>query len=171
VDLNSNNQAVIKWSVSQQSNNKGYYVEQSADGVNWETLAFIPNDYNKGGSAKYSFLQNKPVNGRHFYRIRQEDLDGNTSYSEIKIIDIKSDIHVELSPNPATDHIVIRIENPNGIQSNKAALFDFSGKLIAAQAIKAGVNQIDISSFPKGSYFLKIVTGEGVVYHERFIKQ
>ena len=170
-ELNSNNQVLLKWAVSQQSNNKGYAVEHSIDGVQWETLKFIATDPKQDGAASYSFLHAKPVNGRHYYRIRQEDLDGNSSYTQIKIVDLKNNIHVELSPNPATDHIQIQIENILVAGETRASIYDFAGKLVMERVLNMGVNQLSVASFTAGSYIVRVSTKQGEVYHERFIKQ
>jgi len=162
---------MIKWAVSQQSNNKGYYVEQSADGVHWESLTFIPTNPHEDGGAKYSYLHDRPVNGKHYYRIKQVDLDENITYSQIKVVDIKNNIHVELSPNPASDHIYIRMESSIVNEYSQASLFDFSGKLIKNLPLRAGVNTIDIRYLAPGSYCVRVKTGTGEIHQERFIKQ
>ena len=170
-ELNVNNKVMIKWAVSQQSNNKGYYVEQSADGVHWESLTFIPSNPHEDGGAKYSYLHDRPVNGKHYYRIKQVDLDENITYSQIRVVDIKNNIHVELSPNPASDHIYIRMESSVVNQSSHASLFDFSGKLIKNLPLRPGVNAIDIRNLAPGSYCVRVKTGTGEIHQERFIKQ
>jgi hypothetical protein len=170
-ELNSNNQVLLKWAVSQQSINKGYAVEHSIDGVQWESLTFIATDPKEDGAAKYSFLHAKPVNGRHYYRIRQEDLDGNSNYSQIKIVDLRNNIHIELSPNPATDHIQIQVENIITSGETRARIYDFSGKLLMDRIMRNGINQLSVSSFTAGSYLVSVSTSLGEVYHERFIKQ
>ena len=170
-ELNTNNQVLLKWAVSQQSNNKGYYIEHSVDGIQWETLKFIGTDPNEDGAASYSFIHTKPVNGRHYYRIRQEDIDNNSDYSQIRIIDLKNNIHIELSPNPATDHIQIQVENILVSGDARAFIYDFSGKLVIEIVLKTGINRVSVSSFSSGSYVLRVSTNQGEQYHERFIKQ
>ena len=169
-ELNANNQVLIKWAVSQQSNNKGYYVEQSADGVRWESLIFIPTDPKEDGAAKYTYVHQRPISGRHYYRIRQVDLDGNVTYSAIRIVDIKNDIHVELSPNPASDHLYIRLESGIINENSQAFIFDFSGKLVKNINLKSGVNTIDIRSLAEGTYCLRVKLVNGDTHQERFIK-
>lgn len=170
-ELNADKQVVLNWAVSQQSNNKGYYIEGSADGIHYETLGFVPNDIKQSGPAKYTFVHSRPLNGKHFYRIKQVDLDENTSYSEVRVIDVKSNIHIELSPNPATDHIQIRLSTSLLNSQAKAQIFDFSGKLIWENGLSLGLNRIDITPFPKGSYMLRVRSGDLETFHERFIRQ
>lgn len=170
-ELNTNNQVMLKWAVSQQSNNKGYYIEHSVDGVQWETLKFIGTDPKEDGAASYTFIHAKPVNGRHYYRIRQEDLDNNSEYSQIRIIDLKNNIHIELSPNPATDHIQIQVENILVNSDARAFIYDFSGKLVMEIILKSGVNRVSVSTFAPGSYVLWVSTNQGEEYRERFVKQ
>jgi hypothetical protein len=170
-ELNTNNQVAIKWAVSQQSNNKGYSVEHSADGINWESLHYIPTDPNEDGAAKYSFVHAKPVNGKHYYRIKQLDLDDNATYSQVRIVDVKNNIHVELSPNPAIDHLNVRIESGSGNERSEGYLFDFSGRLIRNIRLRPGINYVDIRSLAKGSYSLRVKIGVTETYVERFVKQ
>jgi hypothetical protein len=170
-DLNANNQVTLKWAVSQQSNNKGYHVEQSPDGVHWEPLTFISTNPNEDGAAKYSYLHNRPVNGKHYYRIKQVDIDNEVTYSQIRIVDIKNNIHVELSPNPASDHLIVRTESIITNEGSEAFLFDFSGKLIRNIRLRPGISTIDIRSLAKGSYCFRVKTATGEILNERFIKQ
>ena len=170
-ELTANNQVMLKWAVSQQSHNKGYHVEQSPDGVHWESLTFISTNPNEDGAAKYSYLHNRPVNGKHYYRIKQVDIDENVTYSQIRIVDIKNNIHVELSPNPASDHLIVRMESTITSENSEAFLFDFSGKLIRNIRLRPGITTIDIRSLAKGSYCIRVKTGTGEILNERFIKQ
>lgn len=170
-EVNANNEVLIKWEVSQQANNKGYYIEQSYNGTQWETLGFISTDPNENGGAKYSFLHKRPVNGRHYYRIRQIDLDENFTYSEVKVVDIKNNIQVEISPNPASDQLRIRMESSSLQENTHLHLFDFSGKLIQKKILNPGLNTIDIRTLLPGSYFVRIKTSSGEIYNERVIKQ
>ena len=170
-ELNADKQVVLNWSISQQSNNKGYYIQTSADGIHYEDLAYIPNDAKQSVAAKYSYVHARPLNGKHYYRIKQVDLDENESYSEVRVIDVKSNIHVELTPNPATDHIQIRLSSSAITSNAKAEIFDFSGKLVRENPLVSGVNRIDITFLPKGSYMVRVKSANLETYNERFIRQ
>ena len=170
-DLNANKQVELNWAVSQQSNNKGYYVEQSADGVHWETLTFVASDGNKDGAAKYAYTHKRPVSGTHYYRIKQVDLDGEITYSQVRFVDIKNNIQIELSPNPSSDHLNVRIASTAINENAEGLLFDFSGKLIRNIRLRRGRNYVDIRSLASGTYFLRVISGTGEIYQDRIIKQ
>jgi len=169
-EVNATQQVVLKWAVGQQSNNSGFFVEHSSDGIHWENLKYFQTDPNENSPAKYSFVHTKPVSGRHYYRIKQVDLDDNYTYSEIKMIDLKNNIQVEITPNPVTDQIKVWIQSIPLNDRVQFSLFDFSGKLIKNSVLNTGVNIVDIRSIPKGTYFLRIRTEDGKTYHERIIK-
>lgn len=81
---------------------------------------------------------------------------------------------VKLIPNPTSDrlNIFVDFEEPN--QNVKILLFDLIGQLhlvkeerLSGQSLNSNIN---LSSFPKGTYFLKIETEEKFVV-EKIIKQ
>ena len=66
------------------------------------------------------------------------------------------EISLELSiyPNPTTD--VLFIKNKNANLDFNYQLFDITGKLITASSKMAQVNQIDMTTFERGTYILFI---------------
>src|SRR5207248_2619501 len=87
--LKNDHSVLLSWEFGQQQNTKGYSVEYSNDAVNWEQAGFIQNTNSDETAKKYSFTHVNSVKGKYYYRIHQQDLNGNSSYSDIKTIEIK----------------------------------------------------------------------------------
>ena len=164
-----NNKTVsISWSVSEQKNNKGYYVEQSVDGSSWNELGFVASKAFEG-NVEYQFTDNNPQSGINYYRIHAVDLDGAGSYSEIKTASIQntSNNAIRLWPNPARDAIKIVINNDNSI----ARIYNQSGSIVSETRLKPGTNTINVSSLSFGAYIVNIKETNGHSYNHKFIKE
>jgi hypothetical protein len=169
VSLQSNKTVSVSWEVSQQINNKGYYVQRSTDGASWIELGFVPNSGTTKSSGTYSFADNNPYSGKNFYRIRQADINGSSNYSEIKTLVIgTADSEPSVWPNPAKD--VIRVQN--NISANSIAkIYTQSGSLVKETKLQAGINSISVSSLPFGAYIISIKKDNGENYNQKFIKE
>ncbi len=80
----------LKWITLNESNNKGFYIENSIDGLIFNPIAFIKGS-NSNYLVKYQFLDYFP-NINNYYRIKQVDYNDNINYSNIvncNINDIK----------------------------------------------------------------------------------
>lgn len=169
-DLQNGHNALLKWSLAQEFNTNGYYVQQSTDNSSWEDIGFVAaTGSNKNMPQQYSFVQTNPVNGTHFYRIRQVDNDGASSYSAIKTLTIKTNNSIAIWPNPAIDELHIQQQNStNG--NYHAQLFDQSGRMISDNTLHYGANSINIKSLPTGTYILRVQTSNGESYNQKLMK-
>jgi len=81
------------------------------------------------------------------------------------INEINSSSKIEIYPNPASNTLSI-----NAPQHSAIGILNIQGKLIISMAANSNSTTIDISSLPTGVYFVKAVTGKGVVT-KKFIKE
>jgi len=68
----NNNQTNLTWSTASEINNKGFEIERSIDGVNFETIGFVKGNSNSNRINKYSFIDANHSSA--FYRLKQIDL-------------------------------------------------------------------------------------------------
>jgi hypothetical protein len=163
----SGNGNVLSWTSSSESNNKGFYLERSADGTSFSSIAFVATKAENGNSTSslnYSFVDGKPFSGTNYYRLMQIDRDGKTSYSTIVILKgEKTGLAIAaLYPNPARNEMklsVVTLINRNVTIS----ITDVSGKEVKRMnyAIVAGDNNINlnVSSLAAGTYYLRLTSG------------
>jgi type IX secretion system substrate protein len=167
--LQANKSVSLLWQVSAQINNKGYYIERSMDGSNWDEMGFVADAGTFKTSEQYSFMDNKPNIGKNYYRIRQVDLDGTSSYSEIKTVTLENSSNSSLSvwPNPAKDVVTIQNNNANGV----AQVYNLSGMKLSESRLHSGMNVINIGSLQFGAYIVNIRSSDGTTYSYKLIKE
>ncbi len=73
---------------------------------------------------------------------------------------------IELYPNPVTDKIIIK--NSDNIKIESVSLIDLRGQLLLNY--KKGVDEIDLSAFPSGMYFIKFAHEDGVETRKILLK-
>lgn len=170
-DVQGSHNVLLKWSVAQEFDAKGYYVEQSTDEVNWEDIGFVAaTGSNKGMAQQYSFVHSNPVNGVHYYRIREVDIDGVFSNSVIRSVTIKSNNSVAIWPNPAIDELRIQQQVSGGSGVFHAQLFDQSGRMVIDNTLHSGTNTVNIKSLPTGTYIVRVQLANGEVYNQKLMK-
>ncbi len=167
------------WTTKTESNNKGFYVQRSADGINFSDLGFVATKTNSGNSSielNYVFTDAAPLQ-QNYFRLKQVDKDDRFVYSKVLNIKFAESNFVlqKIYPNPAAEKLNVSVTC--SIQANISYnIFNSEGKLIQAKAItlNPGDNIITIntSSLSNGSYVLKMADDRtGDEQAEVFIKR
>jgi len=113
----------------------------------------------------YLAVDDDPMSGVNYYRIRQVDHDGAYDYSTT--IAIEPDAYSQsfhVFPNPAKDRINIQSH-----RSGRLIVKDMMGRPIRQMDWKGGTQVIEIDSWPNGVYTLELETTRGVLM-QRLIK-
>ena len=92
-------------------------------------------------------------------RIMYKQTDNTFGYKPTGIEDIKSFASLTVSPNPATDRILIRSAQGAG----KLNIINSVGTLVLRQDIKTGEAEVNTSHLSAGNYFLRISGEEGTI--------
>ncbi|MEN2284011.1 glycine-rich domain-containing protein [Algoriphagus sp. SE2] len=100
----------IFWETLKEWENSHFQIERSINSIgNWETIARIEGNGYSDGSIEYSYEDIKlpPAGGNIFYRIKQVDFSGSTTYTETKSIKVEplpGSANWILYPNPTTGY-------------------------------------------------------------------
>jgi len=74
---------------------------------------------------------------------------------------------ISIIPNPANNRLNITVDN-NDIIMKSLQIIDINGYIIYSKQLKNNFNNLDISAFPNGTYFLNIITNKGF-FKKKFI--
>lgn len=161
---------LIKWATASESNTKHFEIEHSSNAISYSTIGTVTAAGNSSVTKHYQFLQHHPVAGKNYYRVKQVDLDGRSSYSSVIVIDVKDESNsIIVSPNPAQDFIKISFSSPQ--QKTSLRLFNQQGQLVKQQILPAGLQQqnIDVSKLAAGVYTAQLLIDKGIEIF-KFIK-
>jgi hypothetical protein len=151
----NNSQSLLQWTTAQEQNTKDFYIEHSADGINWVTIGSLPAAGNSNSTINYNFVHTNPVMGLNYYRIKQTDVDSRYSYSPVRMLSFTKTLQpFTILGNPVTNGVFTLQVNI----ATSLAFYTADGKLLWRQQVNAGTKTIDVSRYAKGIYFLKTIT-------------
>jgi hypothetical protein len=156
----------LTWNVAGERDVQSYLIERSTNGNNFTKLGEVA----ASNSTAYSFVDNQPVNGLAFYRIKETDADGKFKYSTIVRLNLDKNIVLKAYPSPAKDQVTI--EHP---VSNKGILSitTTDGRVVKQMDTKPGLNQtvINISNLKAGLYVVRFLNENRQTETVKLIKQ
>lgn len=154
--LDAQQRPEIRWKV-QEANVQDYHVERSADGRVFTAVATIVSQGD--GEHAYSYNESTALTGKVYYRIRQNDKDGRSSYSQIMILNSQQGGTVTVYPNPTGGMVNLNITD-RSLLNTVARLFSSDGRELQQISIRQTVTPISLNNYGKGTYFLKLSNGE-----------
>jgi len=110
----------------------------------------------------YNYTDAAPLHPVSYYRLKMVDLDGTSSYSAVRMINFSSGSSTSMRcfPNPATDHITVRINNTATTQY-RYTLVDMNGMVhqTNTMVLAGGEQQVTLSlkkNMAPGVYMLQL---------------
>lgn len=166
-----NHSSVLDWITSSEINNKEFDVQWSMDGITFTTLGVIASKGNSSTNLAYRYTHYYPMDGVNYYRLKQIDLNGKISYSQVIAINLNvPDAEPFLYPNPANKSININL----GSSVGHADVLLYSSDMRLLRKLNLNIagltSNIDISQLLPGVYFIQ-VNKNGKKILLRFIKE
>ncbi len=178
-----NNTSVnISWVTENETNNDHFEIERSFDQKSFSTVAMVFGpEQNTTSSNKYSFTDKAKDLSNHkiiYYRLKQIDIDGQITYSVIKMVRFNSaaaaQTFVQVYPNPYMEKINVNFDSDqNG--NAELRMVNAKGQVVASKkaAILKGYNNLqltDLSSQTKGLYVVEVIVNGNLSSTQKLMK-
>ena len=144
----------LNWNTEFEIDSKEFIVER-AEGTEFRSVGSIKSNVNSSVRKSYSFNDKNENAGSTYYRLKNVDLNGSFTYSEIRTVKgIGAVNDVTIFPNPTRS-------NSNGSVVGVTAncsiqLLDFSGKIL--KNINSNtINSLDLTGINYGTYLIRII--------------
>lgn len=169
----NNNTALLEWSTATETNNSRFVIERSGDGAKWDDIANISGYGNTAELHNYSYTDAAPLTGYNYYRLKQVDADGGSTFSEVRTVVFNSSLFARVYPNPVRDYVTVEINSDRETNSS-LVIYSIGGDKVKTvqQHLAKGVNQVTIqqlNGLANGYYVIKVVTPGGEL-ESKFIK-
>lgn len=176
----ANNVNLLTWKTASETNNQGFEVMRSTNGIDFNTIDFVKSQATDGNSTaalQYNYRDQKVNNLTYYYQLKQIDLDGKTTLSNIIRIergDITKTIIGQVYPNPANQSLLTMVQATSA-EKLHFTIVDANGRIVGqtVNQVDRGNNTIRLNTSKLGSgiYTLKITTESGETSVQRFVKQ
>jgi hypothetical protein len=167
---NEGNTNHLYWVTEQEINSSHFEIERSNDAIDFYYIGRA----NANETNPYEFIDEVPLVGDNYYRLKMIDLDGSYSYS--KIINIKTELNklnFMLFPNPVDDVLTYRFYTAMS-ESFHVQIFNIRGEEVLSYS-KATQNLInvfvlDLKELASGFYTVIITHQNGTVHTSKISK-
>ncbi|MCW5900511.1 MAG: T9SS type A sorting domain-containing protein [Flavobacteriales bacterium] len=166
----------ITWSTQVENQTDHFIVERAGDDLQFTAIGQVQAAGYSIGLRDYHLDDRSPLQGTNYYRLRQTDLDGSVTYSQVASAMFHRVFHgITLRPNPARQRVQLDVEVPQD-GAYLIQLIDARGSVLgqATHVITKGGNTlgIELEGFDSGAYMVRLLTPDGSPFaHGRFIKE
>ncbi|MBO2010762.1 T9SS type A sorting domain-containing protein [Hymenobacter negativus] len=145
----------LSWATASEKNSDRFEVQRSATGEAYQTIGMVKGQGSSTSAHTYSFVDSRPFTGRAYYRLRQVDTDGTVTFSPVVATQALAGIAAAY-PNPSLGLVTL----PSALSFVQYRIFNTIGQMLLTGKA-AGNDRIDITSLPKGPFFLELASKTG----------
>jgi hypothetical protein len=155
------NQVLLQWLTENEESKNNYMVELSKNGTDFTAVSSM--NAAAGGTAKYQYNYDlvPGASGRLFFRIKQTDRAGKTSYSPVRsvMLDINGSVKYGIYPNPASGKINLYFESPQSGKISVDIITNAGQVMETYQAIMNKGENLQMNFrqyYQKGVYWIRV---------------
>ncbi|GAB2962712.1 hypothetical protein GCM10027048_34210 [Hymenobacter coalescens] len=155
------------WATAQEQDNAYFDVQRSRDGHVFNTIGRVEGSGTSTQRRDYQFVDQQPVKQPAYYRLRQVDVDGTESFSQIVVVAPCSQrpaaMSLTVAPNPGSD----LFEVWSGVAPGTVlhiSVVSATGVPVLRARVTAGATRpvLDLRAQPAGVYIVQVSTPTGV---------
>lgn len=168
----------LKWITASEINNDGFEIQRSTDGVTFTAIGYADGKGTTSETSSYTFQDfNVTQNVVYFYRLKQVDFDGSTSFSNIVRVRLLPGVGggwtiSNFIPNPAVSSSYLNLQTSSDINLDYV-FYDVLGRVIERKTsfFSKGNHliEMDVEALAGGIYFISVTDGK-LFYDRKLIK-
>jgi photosystem II stability/assembly factor-like uncharacterized protein len=141
----------LTWVSANEENLAHYELQRSADGGTFLPLAELAAEGRSSLNQDYEYLDEAPLRGRSFYRLRMIDHDGTESFSDVRSVLFQGFAErVNIFPNPLPTGELLNIRTIDG-GTYTLDLYTADGEQVGTYPV-SGDTAIQLPELPAGVY-------------------
>ena len=157
------NRTKVNWTTASEINNDFFMVQRTPDGNLFDDVKKMKGAGNSSNVLNYQCFDEKPLSGKSYYRLKQVDFDGATSYSNLVAVNfdaVKNSLPLVIYPNPQIAGGIINVQYTVNGDAEKVLfkIYDLSGRILYSVTKDLQHNgqalHIPTSDMKSGIYFL-----------------
>lgn len=154
--VTTTNTISLSWGATIMKQGGWFTLERSPDGIHFEDLYTLNVQPQQGALEHFQYLDEAPLPGANYYRLRWTNADGTTSYSNILVFEVTLEHpSIVVYPNPAQDYIYIK--TPFQTTTPVCELINLNGQSIPVPIqLNGSLTTLSTSGLPRGIYLLRI---------------
>jgi hypothetical protein len=170
VDFNARplfNDVELTWTTVSETNNDFFTIERAKDGVSFAPISTVDGAGNSNTQLYYKTMDEEPLEGISYYRLKQTDFDGRFEYSDIKVVNFLKPGSISewaIYPNPTNLQGIHILADNLMNETITIRLTDIVGNLVLEKNMAVGGKRlnsfIEFGEIAAGVYNLAIIDGK-----------
>jgi|GEM_PF-3954139 len=158
-----NNSVALSWKTASELHNDYFTIQRSVNGIEFESLFNVDGAGTTTVAKSYNAVDPSPYRGASYYRLKQTDYDGKSTYSKIVSVTL-SENDWTISPNPSNGSTVqLRVPKEYAHKAFVIQVIDSRGLIVRKKIVEADTQgRIEFSSenrLSDGIYFIHMTDG------------
>ncbi len=153
----------LRWATATEKNFEYFEVERAGNDLNFETIGKVNSAGGLNIATSYTYLDNTPLAGKNYYRLKIVDLDGAYEYTGVIVAEstVASKEDVKVYPTIIDDSFTVEL-NGEFAMPVKMILIDAVGNTIYQSTLDAATSTVEVPSNMKtGTYLVRLFTSDG----------
>jgi Secretion system C-terminal sorting domain len=156
--LTANNSVMLNWQTESEKDNSGFEIQRSVDAKDWQKIGFVKGKGQTNVGFDYNFEDKAPLS-INYYRLKQIDFDGASSYSNIVNVLAKKSAGVfSIFPNP-TKGKTATININEDLLDGTLTVINSIGSVVKRVNINSQNLNLDLSYLVNGLYIFEVQKG------------
>ncbi|MFT6383879.1 MAG: hypothetical protein ACJAQR_000704, partial [Bacteroidia bacterium] len=158
----------LNWTTTAEINNDYFNVEHSVDGINFTSISRIRGAGNSTQILNYSTIHHTLSNGVSYYRLKQTDFDGETSYSDRQTVEFETDeVIFDIYPNPFSGETTFHTSE--NLKDASLIVYNSHGAVKEIENISGQAFTLHRENLRSGLYWIKVVQGGKVIVIKKVV--
>ena len=142
----------LNWTTASELNNDFFTLQRSENGIEFMGIATVKGAGTVQTKTDYEYIDRHPGTGLWYFRLKQTDLDGNSTLSKVVAIELLPSNDFSLFPNPVGFGSTVFTNTP----SDFAILNNLGVTVLKIM----DTDKLDISSLAQGVYLVRNARGK-----------
>jgi hypothetical protein len=127
-----NKSVYLNWTTQSEINNDYFTVERSPDNITWASIGTVDGHGTSTEVHNYQFVDNDPLRGISYYRLRQTDFDGHQEILPVALVNNSMPGTFTVYPNPALSPVIHLNGDDVQLKYYTITVTDITGRIIPA---------------------------------------
>lgn len=168
----------LSWQTATELNNDYFTVERSQNGIHYEVIGEVQGYGTTNEQQDYQFIDNSPLQGLSYYRLRQTDFDGTIEIFRAVSVVLKSLASASASvfPNPfSQSDLTVSLRGFAALSDVQLDILNVNGVPVYSTVVNAGSSSAQAATLrldflPKGYYVVRL-SGNDINTHLKLIRE
>jgi hypothetical protein len=171
----SGKDVTVDWSTASEINNAYFTVERSFDNKLFFPIGDVKGAINSNETRNYLLVDRDAQSFNQsviYYRLKQVDVDGQFTYSDVVYVNYnsKTEHNISIAPNPFENNLSVSFQSENA-STVQVKVYDMSGKLVVEKSINTiiGTNTYpldELASLNMGIYHISFMFNSEVLTYK-----